>query len=190
MLAPGGYTWQLNWVLHLTSDLGHFIWQVVGVYLAVYLGTSSHIWSWSLHLTSCGGISDSLRGYFISHLILVTSSEKLWGVYLTAYLGTSSHIWSWSLHLTSSRGYIWALHLKTWPNSAICFERALIDSIDQWRPLLLALAVLSGGYIWEHYLKIWTHFRFDSCFTEVFSTKDQQEMVSHSFLILRNKWDI
>ena len=163
-------------VLHLTSHLGHFIWEVLG------------------------GISDSLFGYFISHLILVTSSDKLWGVYLTAYMvlylasclghfiwevpGGRGYIWQpiWVLHLTChlghftwqvGGGFIWALHLKTWPNSAICFEWALIDNIDQQRLLLLALAVLYGGYIWKHYLKIWTHFRFDSCFTEVFSMKDQ-----------------
>ena len=101
-----------------------------GVYLMAYLGTSSHISLLSLHLTSSGG------------------------VYLTAYLGTSSHIWSWSLHLTSCGGYIWALHLRTWPISAICFEWALIDNIDQWRTLLLALAVSYGGiyltdFVWK-----------------------------------------
>ena len=92
----------LPWGLYLTAYLGtsshisslslHLTSSLWGVYLAAYLGTSSHIWSWSLHLTSCGGISGSLSGYVISHLILVTSSDKLW--------------WWW--------GYIWALHLKTW----------------------------------------------------------------------------
>ena len=116
-----GYIWQPIWVLHLTFHLCHFIWQVLGGY----------IWQpiWVLHLTChlChfiwqvpGGISESLSGYL-------------------------SHIWSWSLHLTSSGAYIWALHLKTWPNSAICFKWALIDNIDQQRTLLLALAVSYQG---------------------------------------------
>ena len=156
-----------SWELDVTSR---------GVYLTAYLVTSSHIWSWSLHLTSCGegrGISDSQSGYFISHVLLVTSSAKFWGVYLTAYLGTSSHIWSWSLHviifgvyiwqliwvlhLTSDLGHfiwlvvgnVWTFHLKTWPNSTICFEYALIDNIDQQRTLLLALAVSYRGYFWS-----------------------------------------
>ena len=79
LTSYGGYIWQPIWVLHLTSDLGHFIWQVVG------------------------GRSDSLSGYFISHLILVTSGDKLWGVYLSTF--------------------IWELD---------CFEWTLIDNIDQW----------------------------------------------------------
>ena len=141
-----------------------------GVYLTAYLGTSSHISSLSLHLPSCGG------------------------VYLTGYLGTSSHISSWSLHLRSCGRYIWTPHLfridqhRSAKNSPpgtgsfilggiseqfICFKWALIDNMDQWRTLLLALAVSYGGYIWEHYLKIWTHFGFDICFTGVFSTKYQ-----------------
>ena len=74
-VSTRGYIWQLIWVLHLTSDLGCFIWQVPG-------------------------------------------------------------------------GYIWALHLKTWPNSAISFKWALIDNIDQWRPLLLALAVSCRGGVY------------------------------------------
>ena len=41
-----------------------------------YLGISSHISSLLLHLTSCRGVSDSLSGYFISHLILDMFSEN------------------------------------------------------------------------------------------------------------------
>ena len=156
LTSCGGYIWQPIWVLHLTSHLGHFIWQVVG------------------------GISGSLSGYFISHLILITSSDKLWGVYLAAYLGTSSHISSWSLHLISCRGYIWALHLKTWPNSAICFKWALFDNIDQKRTLLLALAVSYKG---EVYLRMLSEnlnsFQVDSCF-DVFSMKDQWKTMPYN----------
>ena len=79
-----------------------------------------------------GGISDSLSGYFIrnvnSHLTFVTSSDKYW----------------WGIFWPG-----WALHLKTWPNSVICFKWALIDNIDQWTLHILSLAVSCGGYIWK-----------------------------------------
>ena len=53
---------------------------------------------------------------------------------------------SWPGNVSSNvKLYIWALHLKTWPNSAIHFKWALIDNIDQQRLLLLALAVSYGG---------------------------------------------
>ena len=42
---------------------------------------------------------------------------------------------------------IWVLHLKTWPNSAIHFEWALIDDIDQQRLHLLSQTVLWGVYL-------------------------------------------
>ena len=54
-----------------------------GVYWTANLGTSSHISSLSLHLISFvgggGGILDSQSGYFISHLIFVTLSDKFCG---------------------------------------------------------------------------------------------------------------
>ena len=43
----------------------------------------------------------------------------------------------------------WALHLKTWPNLAICFEWALIDNIDPQTLHILSLTVSCGGYIWK-----------------------------------------
>ena len=50
-----------------------------------------------------------------------------------------------------------------------------------------------GGYIWQLlwaiHVKIWTHFGFDCCFTEVFSTKDQQEQnIYNSALHQRPEW--
>ena len=133
--------------LHLTtlggeilSLSGYFIWEF-------WL-----IWSWSLHLTSSRGVyltaylgtsSENLN----SHLILVTSSDKLWGVYLTAYLGTSSEIWthilSWSLHLTSYGGYIWpkwALHLTTWP-AKMSFNNI---TYYNWQMLALIVEILEA----------------------------------------------
>ena len=52
-----------------------------------YLGNSFQICYWSLQLTSLGGISENLYGYFISNLVLVTSCDSSRGVYLMAYLG-------------------------------------------------------------------------------------------------------
>ena len=154
--------------------------------------SSEHfIWNW-------GGISDSLSEHFIWKYELIslfrvwvsvcTSSEHfiwkrgdisesehfIWkfGSQCILHLKLGGYIWEliWVLHLTSWPSC--ALHLKTWPNSTVCFEWALIDDIDQWRLHLLSLAVSCGGYIWEpiweRHLKIWTHFRFYSCFTEVF----------------------
>ena len=89
----GWYIWQPIWAHYLTSDLGHFIWQVVG------------------------GISGSLSGYIISYLILVTSSDNLWW-----WGGISEH-------------FIWKLD---------CFEWALIDNIDQWRTLPSG----TGSFVW------------------------------------------
>ena len=99
--------------------------------------------------TRCQHWGDSSSGYFISHLILVSSSDKLWGVYLIAYLATSSHILSWSLHLKVMGGYIWqliwVLHLKIWSH------------ILSWSLHLTSY----GGYIWQLiwvlHLKIWSH---------------------------------
>ena len=76
------------WKFELTSDLGHFIWQVLrGVDLTTYLGTSS----------------ENLN----SHLILVSSSDKLWGVDLTTYLGISSeNLNSHLILVTSSDNFL------------------------------------------------------------------------------------
>ena len=69
---------------------GHFIWNMNSYLMSVCTS------SWSLHLTTMGGVyltaylgtsSENLDSY----LILVTSSDNCWGVYLTAYLGTSSY---------------------------------------------------------------------------------------------------
>ena len=102
-----------------------------------------------------GGISESEHFIWKYELIsdvcvlfiLFTSSDNYWGVYLTAYLYTSSE--NMSSYLISMCTSSCSLHLTT-----------------------------TGGYIWQLictlHLKIWTHFGFGSCFTEVFSTKDQQ----------------
>ena len=54
-----------------------------GVYLKAMLGTSSHIWSWSLHLTSWRGIPDCLSGvlHLTSHLVLF-----FWHIWVGVYL--------------------------------------------------------------------------------------------------------
>ena len=95
-----------------------------GVYLIAYLGTPSHILYWSLHLTSSvgGGISDSWSGYIISHLILVTSSDKFSGGisdslsgYFISHLILVTFIWQlpagcWGrLHLTWLYNANWML---------------------------------------------------------------------------------
>ena len=151
--------------------------------------------------TRCQHWGDSSSGYFISHLILVSSSDKLWGVYLIAYLATSSHILSWSLHLKVMGGYIWQLisilhlsnwpswahHLKTWPNSAIHFEWALIDNIDQWRLHLLPLTVLCGGIseslpgnvIWE--FELISGFTLDSQRSFLRKTNKNSELTCNMF---------
>ena len=90
-----------------------------------------------------GGISDSLSGYFISHLIFVTASDKFFmGVYLAAYLGTSSHIWSWSLYLTSCGRYIWQ---PIW----VCHLKYDLGHFI-WQ-----IVVVVVWYIWALHLKTW-----------------------------------
>ena len=110
LTSPRGYIWQLIWVLHLTSYIGHFIYQVPGGISDSWSGYISHILYWSLHLTSSGGggISDSWSGYIISHLILVTSSDKFSGGISDSLSGYFiSHL----ILVTSSDkylgGYIW-----------------------------------------------------------------------------------
>ena len=96
----------LSWSLHLTS-YGGYIWQLIWV---LHLKIWTHIRSWSLHLTSTGGLyltaylgtsSENLN----SHLILVTSSDKLQG-------GISD---SWSgyfiLQVDLVEHFIWKLDL-------------------------------------------------------------------------------
>ena len=113
--------------------------------------------SWTLHLKTWpnSAVCD-LLGHFIWKLDLILPS-----VHIILFGG---YIWQliWVLHLTSWPSC--ALHLKTWPNSVICFKWALTDNIDQWRLHLLSLAVSCWGYIWELiwvlHLKIWTHLPF------------------------------
>ena len=138
-----------TWTLHLKSSSSY-------VHIILLLGGISEHFIWQVDLV----------GHFIWKLDLILLS-----VYVILSLGG----YIWALHLTS-----WPtleLHLKTWPNSAVHFEWALIDNIDEWRFHLLSLTVLCGGYIWQLiwalHLKIWAHFRIYSCFTEVFSMKDQ-----------------
>ena len=95
--------------------------------------------------------TDSLSGHFIwnvnSYMISVCTSS--WSLHLTTLGGGKSYSLSgyfiWKFWLISETGhFIW---------------QVLVGHIWQ--------------LIWEHQLKIWTHFRFYSCFTEVFSMKDQ-----------------
>ena len=65
-------------------------------------------------------------------------------------LDVSTGGYIWALHLTSWPS--WTLHLKTWPNSAVC---GLLGHFI-WKPYLKLPSVhiiLSGGYIWQ---LIWT----------------------------------
>ena len=121
------------------SESEHFIWK---------FGSQC-----ALHL-KLGGISDSLSEHFIWKYELIslflvwvsvcTSSEHfIWkqgGISESEHfiwnLGLSVHfIWKLGGISESLSGYFiltsWpscVLHLKTWPNSATCFERALIDT--------------------------------------------------------------
>ena len=103
-------------------------------------------------------------------IIFVPSSNKL------CLLG--GYIWQpiWELHLTShlchficqvAGGYIWALHLfqmgSHWQHGSAKNSPPGTCSFI-W-------GFISAGCC----LKIWTHFGFDSCFTEVFSMKYQQD---------------
>ena len=91
LTRPGG------WVGISDSLSGYFISDLVlvnstdktgGTYLMAYQCDSFQICYCSLLLTRPGGwvgISDSLSGYFISNLVLVTSTDRTGGTYLMAY---------------------------------------------------------------------------------------------------------
>ena len=96
-----GYIWQPFWVLHFTSDLGHFILQV-------------------------GGITDCLFGYFISHLILVTSSDKF-----------GRYIW-----------LRWTLHLQTWP-AKMCLNNNIAYYMWQIWGLMIEISVAMSVAMWN-----------------------------------------
>ena len=132
-----GYIWKVIWVLHLTSDICPFIWQVVG------------------------GISDTWSGYFISHLIVVTSSDKFWGVYLIAYLGTSSENVNSHLTFVTSSDKYWGVYLIAYlgnssenVNSHLTFVTSCdkywggvyLDLVEHfiWKLDLILLSVLNG----------------------------------------------
>ena len=88
-LATSSEIWTHIWCL-CALHLGHFIWQLGGFILqliwVLHLKMLTHIWSWSLHLTSSWG--------YIWQLIWVLHL-KIW-----------THILYSLLHLTSSGGYI------------------------------------------------------------------------------------
>ena len=87
-----------------------------------------------------------------------TSSEKLILICTRNLIFCRGYIWV--LHLKSWPSC--ALHLKTWPNSAVHFESAHIDNTDQQRLHLLSLTVLHGGisdslsgyFIWKFKLTL------------------------------------
>ena len=152
----GGYIWQLIWTLHL-KIWTHFL--ISGLGLSVHFIWAVHLKIWVSVCTSSetggGGISESLSGYFILQVDLVV--HFIWKLDLIPVCfewALIDIIDQWTLHLLSlavlCRGYIWALHLKTWPNSAICFKWDLIDDIDQQRLHLLSLEVLCRGCISEN----------------------------------------
>ena len=102
-----GYFIQKFWLI---SDLGHVICQVLelggGVYLTAYLGTSSeNLNSHVILVTSCdkvwGDISDSLSGYFI------------WKFELTSHLGC--FIWQVIGGISDLvEHFIWKVDLPKW----------------------------------------------------------------------------
>ena len=105
----GGYIW--IWTLHLkiwthiwcpcALHLVHFIWQLWGVYLTAYLGISSEnmnsylmslcMSSCSLHLTTMGGISDTLSGHFIWKYELISSFQ----IWVSVCTSSEHFIWTW-----------------------------------------------------------------------------------------------
>ena len=131
-----GYLIQKFWLI---SDLGHVICQVLelggGVYLTAYLGTSSeNLNSHVILVTSSDkvwrDISDSLSGYFI------------WKFELTSHLGC--FIWQ------VMGGYIWpswALHLKSWPAKMSCNNNITYYTWQIW-VLIVEISVIISVAMW------------------------------------------
>ena len=86
MSAPGGlsdslsgYFTQKFWLI---SDLGHFICQVPGGYIwqliwVPHLKIWTHIWSWSLHPTNYGGISDLVEHFIWKWLAKMSFNNNI-----------------------------------------------------------------------------------------------------------------
>ena len=97
-----------------------------------------------------GGISDSLSGYFISHLILVTSSYKLGGITDCLFGYFISHL----ILVTSSekfRGCIWlrwTLYLQTWP-AKMCLNNNTAYYMWQIWGLMIEISVAMSIAMWN-----------------------------------------
>ena len=146
----------------------HFIWQVD---LVEHFISKVDLILWLFQMGShwrhrSGNSWSAVTGSFAwgVYLNLNTSSENM-NSYLMSVCTSSC-----ALHLTSSGGYIWqlicTLYLKMWTHIWCPCALHFVHFIWQLWGVHL---------IWALHLKIWTHFGFDSCSTEVFSTKDQQE---------------
>ena len=84
----GRYNWLLIWVLHLTSHLGHFIWQMWG-----------YIWlSWTLHL-------EPWPAKMCLNNNIAYNIWKIWGLMIEISVAMSVAMWnchSWPLEVSSS----------------------------------------------------------------------------------------
>ena len=141
-----------------------------GVYLTPYLKVLTHIWSWSLHLTSSGGYIWPISALHLKTWPAKMSFNnnipyytwKIWALIVEISVTMSVAMWNchcWPLHVSSSvklpvlrtqcqhwGGYIqqpiWVLHLK------------ILTHIWSWSLHLTS----SGGYIWPIsalHLKTW-----------------------------------
>ena len=141
------FIWKLGSQCELHFKLGGgYIWQLI---LELHLKTWTHISSWSLHLTSFGGV----------YLNLNTSSENLGlSVNFIWNRGEGWYIWQliWVLHLK-----IWT-HISSWSLHLTSFGRVYLNLNTSSENLGLSVHFIWnwGGYIWQLiwilHLKIWT----------------------------------
>ena len=137
--------------------------------------------TWTLHLKSSssyvhiilllGGISE----HFIWQVDLV--EHFIWKVDLILWLFQMGSHWrhrwgnSWSAVTGSFRGENLTAYLGTSSENVNSYLMSMCTSSCSLH--LTTMGEYIWQLIWAPHLKIWTHFRFGSCFTEVFSTKDQ-----------------
>ena len=157
LTTMGAYIWQLIWALHLK------IWTLLQNLLLLHrglfykrpartiTGQQQQHEMVTTKTTTTTTHSDLHKLLSVQDLIfpihlwnMNTSSEKLMLI-CTHHFIIGEYIWA--LHLTNWPS--WTLHLKTGPNSAVCFKWAIIDDIGEWRLYLLSLTVFHGGYIWQ-----------------------------------------
>ena len=142
------YIWKVIWVLYITSDICHFIWQVLGRYIwyliwVLHLKMWTHILPLSLHLTSTrdvylipdlGTSSENVN----SHLTFVTSSDK----------------YQWCISDTWSRYFIWKCELTSY----LCQFIWQVPGGISWPGIAFTISEILP----QHFLK--THFCLESGF--------------------------